>query len=752
MNGHENNFRTRQNLHGRPLAVIVLAVFLGIPQAVFSQNRQDKQLPLTIEVDTSSSINRTGGPIPLLVHLHYFGQQVGLAGHLRFNFRAQDGTLAATYEFPDLFITPGEQSFEFLIQPPTSGTWNDAYDVYPIFIRDDGQRFVFAEQLLRTPGTTRRACVVTIATLRDQELKPRDKEVFGQLSLEQYFPDLEATRPQNLPVRTSARVTALQDFPNHPLAHCVSDLVLLTGETFSRLSERQGQALLAWVRAGGSVAIFLDESERMSSEHLALLNRFTGANAETVLVTQLSNGTLQLGESAEEVLLLGNCGLGCAVIGRDSKLTAGSDRYTPEEFLQMYVHLWKIRDEQKPHLLFNPNPQWSLEPSRRYSQLNNQNYYDYTTNRYYSSQNEREFRAIPTAGGSGLLEATMPTGMEMLPLWMMGLTLFLYILAIGPGDYLLLGQLQMRKYTWVSFPVITVLFTAGAILAANYKMGGNDDGGTVVFRDITEDGLIARENELVTIIPASNATLPIPAQQELITPVDPYRLGMAYNYAYRQQYERRSAPPLYRGRFPVEAQLVRQVYKWSPDMFRRLRIPLEPVRESSGFDWSRPIDPTDRNGWLELTGRIRKAFGEQTHAFLLRRNARDDSAHPQFAAGNEKLDRIVLCGDSSIFEDPHQQSQVRMVTATPYQSQYVDTYYENVSFLMKSSLRQEAGMYSIVSRLSPKCDDFLEDLPLLDSSDEHTWLLVIVVQDGNDWEVYRKIVRTDSDPSASKSH
>jgi hypothetical protein len=50
--------------------------------------------------------------------------------------------------------------------------------------------------------------------------------------------------------------------------------------------------------------------------------------------------------------------------------------------------------------------------------------------------------------------------------------IFLYLMAIGPGDYFLVRKLLKRmQWTWISFPAIVVAFSAGSYLLARWSKG-----------------------------------------------------------------------------------------------------------------------------------------------------------------------------------------------------------------------------------------------------------------------------------------
>lgn len=718
--------------------IVVLCLSLWAPVS----NAADivSTAPLAVEVDVTSSINRSGGPIPLTLHVHYYGSQAGLAGDLTLRLVTTDGTPMATYLLEGLFIPKGEQTYEFLIQPPTSDVWQEGYDLFPIFRTDKGKVYHLQEQLLRLPGASRRSCVITVASDEDGILQQSEKSAVGELAFESRMPGFENIRPANRPVSTLFRAVDIQNFPTQPLSHCVSDMVVLPDDTFARLSQKQITALLAWVKAGGSLFVFLDETEPLSGQRQAELNSFLNAAEDDPLVFQLSSGKVQFSNDADAPCVMRSLGLGRVAVTTSPGSQSLGNHLGESNLRRLYIHLWKVRAEQAQEILNSPEGNWSFAPGRRYTVMNNYN---------FSNVNDpgidafvRRFRPTPTPGGNALLENTLPQGMEMLPLWLIGVTLFFYILVIGPADYLLLGAFNLRKYTWIFFPVMTIIFTAGAIIAANSKMQGSNDGGRVLIRDISQDGHILRENEISTFVPTSAGEKLVNADKELLAPISPSRLGVdQHHYQQYRNYDYSGSPPVFRGRFPIEAQLVQRVHKWTPEMVRLLRIPAEPLKEESSFDWTRPIDPFSSQQRRDLANRLRSAFGSDVSAKLIRRDARNESKNSPGKRGPRQQDTFDVCGLQHVLMDEHTHIQRRMVGVNG-NVWYDQNTYEPISFVDVSSFREEAGMYSIVSHLSPKCDDFLEDLPVLDPTDQNSWLLIVLVQQGNQWDVFRQLIQT----------
>ncbi len=66
----------------------------------------------------------------------------------------------------------------------------------------------------------------------------------------------------------------------------------------------------------------------------------------------------------------------------------------------------------------------------------------------------------------------LPRDVHLVPFYVVAFLVIAYILLIGPGDYFLLRRLgRGMQWTWVTFPAIVVLFSAGAYSAAYWLKG-----------------------------------------------------------------------------------------------------------------------------------------------------------------------------------------------------------------------------------------------------------------------------------------
>ncbi|MEW4489740.1 hypothetical protein AB1L42_16785 [Thalassoglobus sp. JC818] len=711
--------------------LIVLSVLALLVCARSLQAQTARAYPLLVEFDAETYSNRSGGPILLRMKVQCGLPAPGVAGNLMLELVNDAGGRVGLYELDNLFFTSGSQDYEFLIQPPTARLWQPQYDVFVTFQSSDGARHTLNPQVIRVPGASRRACVITLASQDADRITSEDKEICQEFFLEKCLPGYDDQVQADRPVVSLSRLCEPIDFPNSPLEHCVSDLVIIASDLFEKLSEQQRLALKAWVRAGGSTLVLLNSDQRVDSDVLTDLNDLAGFPESEPQIFQAPGGGFSF-ENDEKIFTC-RPGFGRVAFANIDSQEKFAETLTDQQLRELFVHLWKVRKEQVAPIL--ETGKWSWDPGRRYTVLNNWNFNNVNDPGIDAFINR--FRQTPASGGVSFLQRTQPTGMNVLPLWFISLSLFLYVLAIGPLDYLCLGSLGLRKLTWVTFPVVTVLFALGAITTSNYAMQGSNEGGSLTIYDVTDEGEIARVNELQTMLLSTSRQLDLEADRELLAPIDLQSLSGGNNVQYRRPEDTPNELPFYRGSFPNGAHLIQAVHKWSPQVFRRMKIPTENTVPPGNFDWSLPIDPTDSNQHLALQQRLTAAFGEDIYAQLIRQippqQRSDMSWYP--------VDRIALCGDPGFFQysESENANQIRPMSV-PVIDQYRNR--SETNFLYATAFRTEAGMYSVVSQLSPKCDDFLEDLPLIDSSDPHQWLLLVAKRDDNHWTVYRKIYDT----------
>jgi hypothetical protein len=75
---------------------------------------------------------------------------------------------------------------------------------------------------------------------------------------------------------------------------------------------------------------------------------------------------------------------------------------------------------------------------------------------------------------SGQLRSALDefTGVRLVPFWAVVAGILVYILLIGPADYFFLRRLRHMEWTWFTFPLVVIVFSAGAYWLA-YRLKGD---------------------------------------------------------------------------------------------------------------------------------------------------------------------------------------------------------------------------------------------------------------------------------------
>ena len=694
-----------------PVCLFVLSILCLPPTA----NAQQSSLPLLVEIEASSNVNRTGGYVPLSLRFDWSGPGSVLNGDLMINLHDGQDQMG-TFVLNDLYLSAGEQQIELLIPSPAARDfWQPQCDVDLTFITDQGIRHRLQPQILRFPGANRRSLVLAVGTLATDYERIPEQNLISWFEFERFDPAQGSrTRPLEQGLITLPRIMRPDEFPTHPLSHCVEDVVLLPGDVYAKLSAQQRQALQSWVRAGGSLCVLLADDASLSADHVEQLNSWVGAHDEPLLY-RMTDGRVRFVHGATGPMRR-HYGLGRILFADVSEEIPVDQRFTTPEWREAIAFLWKFRKEQQERIKHLP---WSWQIGRDLASQHLAG--GFGSGSMSLNRMAQDVTPQPTGGGPALLEGTLPMGMTVVPLWLIWIILVCYVLAIGPGDYILLGKLRARKFTWLLFPVVTISFTAAAIVLSNRLMGGTSSGGSVLFRDLAEGGVIARENRIELLFFPGNRTTTTELNGALFSEIDHHKMGAVLLDRFQRPRSDgvRRRPGILTGRLPTQGTVTQSVSQWTPRFNRTFRIPLLEMKDQSGFNWDLPLDPRDEASQARFRDQLIATFGAHVQAHFV--PATRNAGQP-----------IVLIGQPSFMSSVYVNQQGRRFDSTRD---------DGIDFILAATMRQEPGFFSLVSQVSPKCDEYLEDVPVLDPSDDDAWVLIVCVRDANNWVVYRKLYR-----------
>lgn len=262
------------------------------------------------------------------------------------------------------------------------------------------------------------------------------------------------------------------DVSDQPLALNVYHTLVLHPDALSRLRPRQLEAIAQWVDAGGTLAVIVSHQTDVApfpkTETLfPFLQRLTRDQKPAPWTETPEAELAKLGEAP--VFFYAGCGR--VALFRDlSGINAATG------------------DLAKLFLLDFLNPRG--EPNHE---------------RFFVSLDRRQLI-------NQLLSDTPRPLSVRLVTWAM----IAFALVASIGDYLFLGWLRRRKYTWLLFPMLAGGATAGMLAFSNHHMNHLEQRGVLRIVDLGLDGRVLRESRFLVVLPSRTYASQIDGQAMLL--------------------------------------------------------------------------------------------------------------------------------------------------------------------------------------------------------------------------------------------
>ncbi len=761
---------------------------------------------MEIEPSTIQPPVGVGRPIPTWWDVRVKGTAL-VEGRFEFVVR-HDGNVLATLTTEELALTGPQQRIRVVLPPVDDPIGVDQLQVDAVF---RGRRFTenLGRHVVRVAKVTSRTFVALTATSR---LSPKRSIERDRVTKRLTFESLSVA---DLAEKVQTVFAALEphDLPQEPLAYCAYDLVVLFGPEFRALKKPHLEALTTWVRAGGRV--YVEPTGVLEPYHIDFLRGLTATDERGLVFQADSKGRLISGTIWEDDrVFTTKVDLGCAVIRVEEEDEAGSKEpelkpdFETATWRRAVAALWKLREEHVEAVVQHGQLAPVISPQLKLMQdtgtllkgtilgveggLTGTLVVSIDTNA--DGQSDQKIvvnNGSGLAGGGGnalglklltstseLLERLMPNGVRMVPLWLLGFILLSFVVVIGPVDYIGLGMLKARKYTWVTFPVATILVTALTVLISNSYMLVAEARRGLVLCDIGDDDSVVRTNRFELLFLSASRAVQTDVKKGLFSPLSTttamdalYQQYGQYGVAVTQRGLRSGidtpgghrSPPHLTGRIPIEYTATQQLAKWTPQLNRMFSLPLPSntgATDEPRVDWKAlaegQITQSSLDGHVisaELLERVRKEFGNAAAVACL---------GPR---GRWAFDRAVLWQtNGQAFVDPSlslqqqqqltaiQQQQVRLarMQAGAMQNyttaQLPDDIQQQAGlfrWIYQNSVAVPRGLFGLVSGIAPKGGPDLDDLPLYDPTDTAHALLIVIVPRGDDLIVYRKLVKCD---------
>ncbi len=639
--------------------------------------------PLTADLRMAAGRARTGAP--MWVEVDLTNHTPGLIeGHLLLVFR--DGMqLLGRYTGWDMALGSGKQTFRVMLPQLSSEVVSQSLVIQASFVTPNGN-YDLGQQWLAVADPRERACVVAVGG--PGLTSAATGALLRSLQLERYDPGRAANDARLL--HTFPAAVAPEDFPINPLGYCPYDIVVLPTDAFGLVHQRQLEALLAWVRAGGSVCVMPGDETRKPYQDEFLL--------------ALSGGAPPGGDVG-----MYRCGLGRAVVA------VQPESFDTPEWRRAVAFLWKAHGNQLDTLA--DSGAWRTGEDASSSQID-------TIERLTQTGTNRMPPDVmglrPLESAVNFYQPLMPRSLRLIPTGWVAVLLLLLVLAIGPGDYVLLGLIRRRKLTWVLFPALCIGFTLCTVAMARHYLGTNEQRGAYVFVDLGEGGRVLRTSRYELVYSAGESTVDTRYRDAIAGPLDPSLFVRSqYNYGYGRGYYPQTqmsepTPPAYSGRLPGDYALRRLRQQWVPQLTRTLRI--GGTGPDLGLHWD-AVNADDLRA--RDSGRIR-------------RELTGGSAYDG--------DIWVMQGDSFYAVTEGRDGLSRSAWRRLGGGQYVPAEpFETEAFLRETACRPAEGFFSVVAQVSPTGAGNFEDLSIFDPSDPNECVLMAVQKVGEDYVICRRL-------------
>ena len=711
------------------LLSIVVLLMLAAPVSA-------QQLPLTIESSSMQPSLVLGRP--MLTWWTVKIQSSGLVtGKFKFVIK-NDRELLATTETEELTLNGPEQRIRVMLPTIDSLFLIDQLQV-DISFHGKTASGSLGQHVLHVPFVKKRVFIGLSAesSLIRKNSAQREKLIDG-LRFENVVPESKANRSAEDDreyLKTIFASIDPSDLPSEPLAYCSYDIVIAAGDEFRNLRKPQLEALLAWIKSGGS--LYVEPHGVLEPYHVEFLRNLVADDHNPIVFHLDQAGKLvndfiprdRPGVSVE-------CGLGHSAIRLSDSLPEIDA--ANEAWRAIARPLWNSR-LQPIEVTRDPE---MLRRNGIAQQIIGTNTDSFSLAQTLSTRSRLSQKE--------LLERLMPEGVRMVPLSYLALILTVFVILIGPFDYLVLGWLRMRKLTWLTFPMTTFCITGLTVCLSNSYMSTAETRRAIVIRDLGPGGDVVRTNRIELLYIASSRQVMTPIEKAFFAPLkagytstDP---GVPTIDSRAVEFDVTSTQ--IQGRIPTEYEVTQNLTKWTPQMNRIFSIPgtsekpnvdwhAFQLRASDAFMFHKHVVP------LGLTERVHESFGPRAIVACFTGNAgwaanqSTEWQSRQVPPATSLNARTYYLGSNALDHIP----EIRSAREVGMPDFFIWLYAMSVGFPGSGIYSPTSGMYALINHTAPTGSASCHDLTLLDSSDPNAWLLVIIVPGKDDSIVYRKLMR-----------
>jgi hypothetical protein len=712
-----------QNVTSRKFNMrLAIALLLASQVVLFAGSISAAEAP-PLRLAIQSATGRPRSQAPLTVELTLTNQtETLIEGELELSIYAGRRLVQKLHSDP---LALGGDAHRFRMMIPPIALHSDQTPVTAVS-RFVGTRGIYKleDNDLAVPPQWKRWFVLAISR-PEEEIAYRDRySIEAALSPERFN-----LLPGDLTdLMTSPAVISPAMLPATSAGYMSFDVVLAEGGGFTQLRDSQLSALAAWVEAGGSVVV--RPTGVLKPGHLAFLNRLASAKSGKEVYVSDDRGRIAPASAAISAPIARYY----AGLGRGVVLHLPRDReedFRSDEWVETAMFVWKIRADQQAAI--RSTEKWNFFPPPMAPD---------TFDRL------RPFAPSVQEVESPLRVLLMPAKIQGLPFWVVVAILSVFLLLIAPGDYFLLGALRARRFTWFFLTATSLAFTMGTVRITERVMGTTDYRRGLVFADIGSGGQPLRTSRFELLFTATQKAIESRFQNELFVGIDdqhsrpPSIRARGGYYSFTGLLDDDDAPrsgltpdlPTYTGRLPADYGVRQQMRQWSPLVSRQtvcggtIAVPALNWDELGKLSW----ESTEGRGKLvetiravEPEAQILLFHGEKLHDPASNREVENALSAP-YAPSQQ----ITIYKPNGELGTASMRAYGSATPADPL-----------LDLVKRASVGPPEGLFKIVSQIAPTAGDSLEDLALVDPSDERQWLLVVIVARGDDRIVFRRLYR-----------
>jgi hypothetical protein len=445
---------------------------------------------------------------------------------------------------------------------------------------------------------------------------------------------------------------------------------------------------------------------QLGEDQLAFLHAVAEDDGATLAATAAG-----LDAGARWPLLL-RTGLGRVAV---APLGPALDPARAAEFRGIAPFLWRLRADSAERALAGSACDFAalgkLDAETREATLQNPYAYTNTRRNGQKTEDRPSFREVPLPLTSTFTNLLVPAQVSIIPFGMVFLVFLAFVLAVGPGDWFVLGALRARRFTWIVFPLVAVAFTVLMVRLSRHYLGAADHRDRLTVVDCGRRGEVLRANALELVFTGERSDVESRLSESLWSDCG---RGETDEYRYNREPvgERRDAPPEYEGSLPGTYRVSQGIGQWDPRLRRELSLDA-PADLPLRLD--RDLSYDQRQAYAEELGRLHDQDGP-------------------FYVG---------CFRAGSREDLHGNINALSVRNTETMNwRYGGQTRDWLSWLCS---HPACGWFTLVAQVSPCGGATWEDWSVHDPEDRHEWLLVAAQRHGDALWVVRRTYRDDQE-------